>query len=293
MKQLSTWAVLLFTSLLPWVARAATCTISATTMNFGTYMPTASTTSTSTLTVNCPSGATYAVSLSAGTSSGSSVTSRRVIQNPGGYENSFTLSRDAARTLNWGQTVGTDTLAGVGTGSAQAITVYGYMASAEYGAPGTYNDTITASVSGAGITTVTTNFTVTVLVQAACAFYSTTNLSFGTYTGLLVNATSSLTLQCTDTTPYNVGLNAGNGAGATVTNREMTGPGSSVLNYALFQDAARSINWGNTVGTDTESGTDSSPFGVPIPFTVYGQLAAGQFSKPGAYSDVIIATVTF
>lgn len=272
-------------------AAAATCTVSAVTMNFGTYISTTNLNSTSTVSVTCPSGAAYAVSLNAGTSNGGTILSRRVTQ-AGGWETGYSLFRDSSRTLNWGQTVGTDTVAGTGSGAAQPITVYGQIGSGEYNKPGTYTDTITATVSGASITTVTATFTVTVLTQAACTV-SATNLSFGVYTGALNNTSSTLSVVCTDTTTYNVGLNAGNGTGATVTNRKMTGPGSAVLLYSLFQDSAYSVNWGNTVGTDTVSGTDASSFAVPIVLTVYGQLAAAQFVTPGSYSDVILVTLTY
>ena len=56
-----------------------------------------------------------------------------------------------------------------------------------------------------------------------------------------------MTVTCTNTTTFNIGLNAGTATGATVTTRKMTGPASATLNYKLFRDSARTQNWGNTV----------------------------------------------
>ena len=137
--------------------------------------------------------------------------------------------------------------------------------------------------------TATTTFQVTATVQATCLI-SATNLSFGTYSGAVANSTSTITVTCTNTTPYNVGLNAGTAPGATVTTRKMSGPGGALLAYALYQDAAHTINWGNTIGTDTETGTGN---GSGQALTVFGQAAAGQFVTPGAYVDTITATITY
>ena len=37
----------------------------------------------------------------------------------------YSLFRDAGRTQNWGQTIGTDTTTGTGTGANQTLTIYG------------------------------------------------------------------------------------------------------------------------------------------------------------------------
>jgi spore coat protein U-like protein len=137
--------------------------------------------------------------------------------------------------------------------------------------------------------TATTTFQVTANVQATCAI-SATAAAFGPYTGVVVDTTAVLIVTCSNTTTYNIGLNAGVGAGATVTNRAMTGPGSALLDYGLFQDAAHSVNWGDTVGTDTVTGTGD---GLAQSITVFGQVSAGQFVEPGAYLDTITATITF
>lgn len=143
--------------------------------------------------------------------------------------------------------------------------------------------------SAARAATATTTFSVTATVQATCLI-SATNLSFGTYTGVVANSTSTISVTCTNTTPYNVGLDAGTASGATVTTRKMTGPGGATLSYALDQDSAHTVNWGQTVGTDTEAGTGN---GGAQSLTVYGQASAGQYVTPGSYSDTITATVTY
>jgi spore coat protein U-like protein len=137
--------------------------------------------------------------------------------------------------------------------------------------------------------TVTTTFGVTATVQATC-LVSATALAFGTYTGAVATSTSAVSVTCTNTTPYNLGLSAGLATGATVTTRKMTGPASAVLGYSLFSDAARTVNWGQTIGTDTVTGTGN---GSAQAITVYGQATAGQFVAPGAYTDTITATVTY
>ena len=138
-------------------------------------------------------------------------------------------------------------------------------------------------------TTVTTTFGVSATVQATCVI-SATALGFGTYTGLASTGTSTVSVTCTNTTGYNVALNAGTASGATVTTRKMTGPSSATLSYSLYQDSAHSLNWGLTTGTDTVTGTGN---GSAQALTVYGAIPAGQYVAPGAYSDTITASVIY
>jgi spore coat protein U-like protein len=78
--------------------------------------------------------------------------------------------------------------------------------------------------------------------------------------------------------------------GATVTSRKMTGPASAVLSYGMYQDTGHSANWGQTIGTDTVTGTGN---GSAQAITVYGQTAAAQYVAPGSYADTITATITY
>ena len=137
--------------------------------------------------------------------------------------------------------------------------------------------------------TVTTSFAVSATVAPICSA-SATSLGFGTYTGLVVSASSTVSVTCTNTTAYTVSLSAGLATGATVTTRKMTGPASALLAYALFRDAGHTLNWGVTAGTDTVAGTGN---GSAQPITVYGQIPTAQYVAPGVYADTITVTVTY
>src|SRR5437762_678389 len=108
------------------------------------------------------------------------------------------------------------------------------------------------AVSAAEGTTTTSTFTVQVTLAATCAINSTATLNFGSQGVLSANVdqTSTVQVQCTNTTPYNIGLDAGTSSGATVTTRKMTSSGATV-SYSLYRDAAHTLNWGETIGTDT------------------------------------------
>lgn len=139
-------------------------------------------------------------------------------------------------------------------------------------------------------TTVTT-FQVTATVAASCST-SATNLAFGTYDPLAATATSGtsqVSVRCTLDTPYNIGLDAGSGAGATVSARRMTG-GGATLTYVLYQDSAHLTVWGSTPGVDTVAGAGT---GLSVPHTVYGEIPSGQNVSTGGYSDVITVSVNY
>ena len=109
------------------------------------------------------------------------------------------------------------------------------------------------ATSSANAATATTTFPVTATVQATCTI-SAGALAFGNYTGSQVDSSSTISVTCTNSTAYDVGLSEGGASGATVTTRQMAN-GSALLNYAMFRDASRTLNWGKTVSTDTLAGT--------------------------------------
>ncbi len=268
-------------------AAAASCTVTSTNIQFGTFSGT-TIAITGTLTVKCTSGSAYNVGIDAGSGSGATV-NNRLMTATGGAELGYQLFRDAAHTLNWGNTAGVDTVAGTGTGNNQTISVYAQLPSNEYAAANSYTDaTVNVFVTGS-FTTATSHFNVKATVSKACHI-AATSLNFGAYAKTLINATSTISVTCTNTTTYNVGLDAGTATGATVTNRSMTGPNATLLSYKLFRDSSRTLNWGNTAGTDTVAGTGN---GAVQSLTVYGQIPAGQNVRAGNYTDTITATITY
>jgi len=141
----------------------------------------------------------------------------------------------------------------------------------------------------ANATTATTTFNVSAVIPASCMLSAST-LPFGIYSGVETNTVATVDVTCTNTTPYTVGLNAGTAPGATVNTRRMIGPNAAELKYALYQDVARTLNWGETVGTDTVSAIGN---GKAQAISIYGQITPGQLVAPGAYVDLIVATVTY
>ena len=140
--------------------------------------------------------------------------------------------------------------------------------------------------------TATAQFNVTITIQSNCIVQSATDLAFGSQ-GVLsanVDAQSTISVLCTDTTAYTIGINAGTGAGATVAARKMTGPGAATVTYSVYRDAAHTLVWGTTIGTDTVAATGN---GSAQPVTVYGRVPPQGTPVPGAYSDTLTVTVTY
>lgn len=122
----------------------ATCSITANALAFGTYTSAVLDQST-TVSVTCTNGTTYNVGLDAGTGSGATVAARKMVN--GGATLTYALYSDSGRATVWGATVGTNTVSGTGSGSAQSLTVYGRVPASQAPSPGSYSDTITATVT--------------------------------------------------------------------------------------------------------------------------------------------------
>lgn len=144
------------------------------------------------------------------------------------------------------------------------------------------------SASAMATTTATSTFQVSATVLPSCQI-SATGLSFGSYSGAALSATSTISVNCTQNLGYNIGLSGGS-SGGTVASRVMAGPGGATLAYGLYKDANHTANWGETVGTDTEQGNGT---GSAQTITVYGLLPASQQATAGSYTDTITATVTY
>lgn len=143
--------------------------------------------------------------------------------------------------------------------------------------------------ASAQATPATASMLVSATVLSVCVVVAAP-LAFGNYTLTQTDASSALTVTCSNGTAYSIGMDAGAGSGATTTNRLMTGPGGATLGYALYSNAGRTTRWGNTVGTDTLGGTGT---GLPQVVQVYGRIPGSQSPAAGVYADTVTVTVTY
>jgi len=295
---------------------AISCTATITNVAFGSVnvLPGAAIDVTATETITC-SGATAntAYRFCSDITAGADVSGNQRRMASGANRLNFDLYKDSARTVQWGNY--TNNFLGGGSqndftsnGSGNisgTVTVYARLAASQQSAiPGAYSETMSAGTANdlqygsktnqgscpTGGSTSQFTFTVSATVTTSCSV-SAANLGFGSVGVLTANvdATSTVTPQCTNTTPYNVGLNAGTAPGATVTTRKMSS-GGNTTSYWLYSNSGRTTNWGNTVGTDTVAGTGS---GSNQALTVYGRVPAQTTPAPGSYSDTIVVTTTY
>lgn len=120
-------------------------------------------------------------------------------------------------------------------------------------------------------------------------------LSFGTYDPLSANASRpadaavDVTLNCTRNTTaavsFDLGLHTPGGV-----DRTMSGPGSERLRYQIYRDPARSQIW--STGSEALR-IVAQGVNVPDQLTVFGRIPPSQEVEPGAYTDVLTATVDF
>ncbi len=299
-------------------ADAQTCNFSITSLNFGNIDVTQNTAATTsgTYTATC-SGLLTATrtcpNVDAGTGGSSSGSPRYMLS--GANQLAFNLFSDASYATIWGSylwgfpyTAPPTDISTIllGNGSTQR-TMYARIPSGQQTVPpGTYttsfagNTKITYAAYLLGLfppdcATMTTpfgtaTFTVTATVVPSCTV-AASNIDFGS-AGLLttaINAATTLQVTCSATTPYTISLDGGLSGATDPTARKMTRSSQSVT-YGLYQDAARSLPWGNTIGSNTVAATGT---GLSQPFWVYGRVAQQTTPGPGTYTDTIVVTVTY
>lgn len=122
------------------------CNISANNLSFGAAgVLNGNLSATGSVSARCTNGDAFRISLNGG---GSGNVAARVMQRQGGGGSvGYQLYTDAARSTPWGDgTAGTSMVTGTGNGNAQVISVYGQVPTQTTPAPGTYSDTITATI---------------------------------------------------------------------------------------------------------------------------------------------------
>jgi spore coat protein U-like protein len=123
---------------------AATCTVSAGTMNYGSILDLSSITdATASLSTTCSASSPYTIGLNDGLASTGTLQRRMTF---GADHLSYGLYKDSSRLTPWGNTSGTN-MSGTGTGTSQSYTVYGRIPVQITPPAGTYNDTVIVTVS--------------------------------------------------------------------------------------------------------------------------------------------------
>jgi spore coat protein U-like protein len=295
-------------------AHAATCSFSVTNVAFGSVNVTANANAdtTATVSITCSGLAltTVQVCVNFGAGSGGATNAANRFMKSGANQLSYSLYSDATRTSVWGSNL----WAGAGAGPVSinvplllgsntvTQTVYGRVFPGQQTVlAGSYLSTFSSTDAeiqygalglGCGLLTQTstTTFNVTATVPATCTV-AANNLNFGTAGVLSANTDASTTLSpvCTNGTPYNVGLDGGLSGATDPTQRKMTKGAGSVL-YGLYRDSARGLPFGNTIGTNTLSGTGT---GLAQSVLVYGRIPPQATPSPGTYTDTIVVTLTF
>jgi spore coat protein U-like protein len=124
---------------------APNCTvITPSALAFGAYTGTTNLDVATTIAVTCVNLTPYTIALNAGTGSGATTATRKLTS--GANTLNYAIFSNPTRTANWGNTIGTDTVAGTGNGSSQIIQVYGRIPSGQTLNVGSYTDTVVATI---------------------------------------------------------------------------------------------------------------------------------------------------
>jgi spore coat protein U-like protein len=311
--------VLLLPFLLAGTAAAQSCSFAMTDANFGTVnLQSGSpidTTATFSATCQGLASSTVRVCASFGAGSGGAAgTGAPRYMLSGATQLAYNLYSDAARTSPLGGYSGLLSLLGgatlsvplnaSGKGTA-SFAVYGRIPAGQSATPpGTYQSSFAGSETSVYYqyvsiltcgqilngTTSRVPFTVLATVPTSCTV-SATNMNFGSVASLAsaVNATSTVTANCTITTPYEVAFNGGVSGANDPTQRVMSN-GSYILKYGLYRNSQRTLPWGNVSGSTTAAGVGT---GSAQQITVYGTVPQGPTPVPGVYSDTIVVTLTY
>lgn len=141
--------------------------------------------------------------------------------------------------------------------------------------------------------TLTGTLAVSASVTATCQSLVAGSLVHGSYDPAATtdnDAQSSVTVQCTNTTPLELSASRGTGS---LLQRQMASS-ENRLNYNLYTNSTRTTIWGDgTAGTATIAAIGVGVLSN-VAVTFFSRIPKGQANVvPGAYSDSITVTVTY
>ncbi|WP_275545262.1 spore coat U domain-containing protein [Pseudomonas sp. Marseille-Q0931] len=126
------------------------------------------------------------------------------------------------------------------------------------------------------------------------------SISFGSISTLPANldtastpGNGSIVLQCSPGTAVTLSLNAGLNASSVGSGRYLA-RGAERLRYQLYQDAARSVIWGDGNNGGARLSINFPVGGATQTFTVYARLfSVSPLPSAGFYTDTITVTVSY
>lgn len=270
--------------LLAPVAYAVSCSVSVPSQDFGLLPEAGTSPGAIAVTVVCPSGLTFYVGSDAGLHSTGNFGWQ--VAGPSANFIKYQFFQNASRSVLNGGSPGSDEVSAIGTGSSQVVNLYP-KTFAHTSIAGTYTDSVQIRVTVSGTQT-TAQMAVTGTVTPTCTI-SAGNLNFGNYTNATVDATTTLTANCTNATTYQIGADLGQHS--RFNNRFMAGPTSSGLQYHLYTSSSRTQELGTTSGTNEIPGTG---IGAAQAIPVYGRVNGNHPEvAPGVYNDLVTVTITY
>lgn len=137
----------------------------------------------------------------------------------------------------------------------------------------------------------TANFGIKATITETCNVEAGSDIDLGNIvagaTGTTGETVTAIKVNCSNLTAYNLGLTTKN-EGVMIGGSE----GAEEIPYKMFSNLSNSTLWGNTVGTDTVTGTGDGMLTTPKEHKLYIKADATDVSK-GTYTDVITVTVTY
>jgi spore coat protein U-like protein len=141
-------------------------------------------------------------------------------------------------------------------------------------------------------TSVNSTFGVSLTIAAECVINGSTTLDFGSSGVINANndKTNTIKIQCTNSTPYDIGLDKGLNGSSTAQRLLLNTSTSETVKYNLFTLTGRATVWGNVVGTDTVGKTGNGDEQI---WTIFGRIPAQTTPTPGSYADTVTFTITY
>ena len=157
----------------------------------------------------------------------------------------------------------------------------------------------TAALTVPAYADATANLTVSASVGTSCTI-SSTDLSFGTYDGIVAHASQDLTetatvsATCTTGSIVVITMGAGHHGHYLPSSRHMKNEGSnSYLKYEIYADAGHTFVW-NYDQTRMRTVTEVVGNGAPQEMTVYGKVFKNQKdAAAGSYTDTVTIGVHY